>query len=148
MSTSTSSTSSTSFTSSVQTSSSSAGTLSFIFLNASASFDSASGQTTIHVALRDTGSINILPKYILNVVPSGTSLVPGTWTGDFYSSSGVYLCSVPHGCNGGPPDTSNGGTILITFQVTGATPGETLTLSYTITENGLTATGSTNILVA
>lgn len=102
--------------------------------------------TNITVTLKDTGSNALKPKSMYPVVPPGTILVtnPHTWDSFFWDNHGNFICEAPAwppGC-GFIPDTSNGGTIKVTFLVTGATLGENLTLIYTFSQDGLVATSS------
>jgi hypothetical protein len=100
----------------------------------------------------NTGYGNIPPRQIFDVVPPGTAIVSGTWIGYFYSSSGQLLCVVTSGsnpCQGQqPPDTGNGGTIRVTFLVTGASVGDNLTETYTIAVGPDQATDSISFTVS
>ena len=128
------------------TSSATSSTLSFYFESATAVYNSTSHETNVSVTLKDTGSISLKPSYLKDVVPPGTSLVAGTWLAYFYAADGSFICYIPQHCSS-PPDTSNGGRIRVTFLVTKATVGEMLTLTYTFTQQGLTATDSTTFIV-
>lgn len=115
-------------------SSTSVGTLSFRIEGAAGVYDSSTHLTNISVTVVDTGSIALKPG-VLQVPPSGTGIV-GHATLQFFSAGGVQV--YPCHC-GSPPDTANGGRIVSSYQVQGASPGERLTVTYSFSQDGLTA---------
>ena len=108
--------------------------VSWYFESATAVYNGSTGDTTITVKVVDNGSYTISPSRIHNVVPAGTKLVGG-WTAAYYSSSGAYLCTAGTG-SGCSPDIAGGGWVIVHMVVSGATEGETLSLTYSIGGGG------------
>lgn len=132
--TTTTTTSSTVISTTKSSTSATSGTLSFRIAQASGVYDSSTRLTTIRIVVIDTGSISLRPKAI-RTAPAGTQLT-ANFNMTFYNANGteVYPCGCGH-----PPDTANGGKIIATFTVTGATEGETLMVTYTFHSGSLVA---------
>ena len=126
-------TASTTSTTTATTPTSTTGT-SWYFESVTAVYNGSTGDTNITVKVVDNGSYTISPSRIHNVVPSGTTLVGG-WTAAYYSSSGAYLCTAGTG-SGCSPDIAGGGWVIVHMVVSGATEGETLSLTYSIGDGG------------
>jgi hypothetical protein len=115
--------------------SSGSGTLAWEFVNASAAYGQPN--TEITVWIKNTGSVCFGLISVKGVAPNGTTYVQGSFGFSAYSPDGTYICS--KGNCGGPPPTADGGYLKITFEVTGASLGNYLILTYTVVWDGMTA---------
>jgi hypothetical protein len=91
------------------------------------------------VWIQNTGSVSFGPAFSKGVAPNGTTY-DGNWVVYFYNASGQFICQSME-C-GGIPDTSGGGYLKVTFDVTGASTGNDLVLTYSITDAGQTVVHS------
>lgn len=128
-------------TSSTSTSNSSA-TFFYLSVGSAVFLNESAMETNMTLAVANNGSDYLRPGAMKNVVPNGTTLVSGTWRASYYDPAGAYICTAPHGMGPigcGPsllPAVADGGHIVVTFLITGATVGEPLTLAYSY--NGVT----------